>query len=118
RLVAATHRDLRAEVRVGRFREDLWFRLNVVPVHIPPLRQRREDIMPLARHFLAHFNALYGIECAFTPADDAVLIGHAWPGNGRELANVIERALVLAEDGVLALWLENADTLCPDAGAH
>src|SRR5690606_33839996 len=62
--------------------------------------------------------ALYGIECAFTPADEAVLIGHAWPGNVRELANVIERAVVLAEDGVLALWLENADTLRPDAGAH
>lgn len=106
RLVAATHRNLQDDVRVGRFREDLWFRLNVVHVHIPPLRERREDIVPLARHFFDRFNALYGADGILTPAHESLLRAYAWPGNVRELANVMERAVVLADSGGLALWLE------------
>jgi transcriptional regulator with GAF, ATPase, and Fis domain len=102
RVVAATNRDLRAEVAAGRFREDLYFRLAVIPIAIPPLRERREDVLPLARHFLARWNAELGRELpGFAPDALALLLGHPWPGNVRELENAIERGVVLARGDVL-----------------
>jgi DNA-binding NtrC family response regulator len=97
RTVAATNRDLRTEVAQGRFREDLYFRLAVIPIHIPPLRERREDVLPLARHFLAKTNADLGRRITgWTPEVEAHFVRHEWPGNTRELENAIERGVVLA----------------------
>ncbi|HVE80498.1 MAG TPA: sigma-54 dependent transcriptional regulator [Gemmatimonadaceae bacterium] len=99
RIVAATHVDLAAAARRGEFREDLYFRLNVVPVELPPLRARRADILPLARHFLARFADEYGLPVpALTAAAEHTLLDRGWPGNVRELRNIIERALLLGGD--------------------
>ncbi|MGI9076562.1 MAG: sigma-54-dependent transcriptional regulator [Gemmatimonadaceae bacterium] len=96
RVVAATNRDLAADVRSGRFRDDLYYRINVVTIALPPLRNRREDIPDLARHFLARHNQRMGLRVQeIAAAAMRVLVGYAWPGNVRELENVIERALVL-----------------------
>ncbi|MBI4582039.1 MAG: sigma-54-dependent Fis family transcriptional regulator [Planctomycetes bacterium] len=97
RIIAATHRDLRAMVRRGEFREDLYFRLNVVQIVVPPLRERRSDIALLARHFLDHYAALYD-EPAKTLTPDALraIEEYAWPGNVRELANMMEQVHILA----------------------
>lgn len=89
RIICATHRDLAAEVAAGRFREDLYFRLNVVPVHLPPLRERLADILPLAEHFLAPFGKRLDAQAA------ARLLAHSWPGNVRELRNAMERVAAL-----------------------
>jgi DNA-binding NtrC family response regulator len=98
RIVAATNRDLPEEVRSGRFREDLYYRLAVVPLHVPPLRDRREDIPDLARHFLKRFARDMGKAMEEISADAmAALQQHDWPGNVRELQNAIERAVVLSE---------------------
>ena len=86
---------LRDEVAAGRFREDLFFRLNVIPVMVPPLRERREDVIPLARHFLARLAAEAGRPLTFSAEAEAALAAHAWPGNVRELENAIERGAVL-----------------------
>jgi transcriptional regulator with PAS, ATPase and Fis domain len=94
RVVAATHRDLAALVREGLFREDLYYRLHVVPLRVAPLRERKEDILPLARAFAAKITG--GTGPAFAPDAVAALVGHRWPGNVRELRNVIERALAFA----------------------
>jgi DNA-binding NtrC family response regulator len=97
RIVAATNRDLRAEIAAGRFREDLYFRLAVIPIHLPPLRERREDVLPLAVHFLAHWNRELSRSVAgWTPEVERWLLAHDWPGNVRELENAIERGVVLA----------------------
>ena len=97
RILAATNRDLPAEVRAGRFREDLYFRLNVVQLRIPPLRERREDILPLAEHFAARYSAANGLpERMIAPAVALRLHGHSWPGNVRELENAMHRAVLLA----------------------
>jgi len=102
RLVAATNRDLRAEVSAGRFREDLYFRLAVIPMHLPPLRERREDILPLARHFLAKWNSELSRQVpGWTAEVEAYLLRHSWPGNVRELENAIERGVVLAQGDVI-----------------
>jgi two-component system, NtrC family, response regulator AlgB len=96
RVVAATHRNLGEEVAAGRFREDLYYRLNVVALRIVPLRRRPEDILPSARAFLAQLTAAAGRGPAdFTSAAQAMLQGHAWPGNLRELRNTVERAAIL-----------------------
>ncbi|MFH1057433.1 MAG: sigma 54-interacting transcriptional regulator [Pseudomonadota bacterium] len=94
RLIAATNQNLEQMVGEGRFRKDLYYRLNVIPLAIPPLRERTEDIMPLARHLLAQMDQS-GSEEAYllTPEAQEVLTGHAWPGNVRELSNVLERVL-------------------------
>jgi two-component system response regulator FlrC len=97
RVVAATHRDLLAEVGHGAFREDLYYRLAVFPIPIPPLRERRADILPLAEHFLRLLTK--GPSRTAPPLSEdarAALVGHAWPGNVRELQNAVERALVLS----------------------
>jgi DNA-binding NtrC family response regulator len=97
RVVVASNRDLRAEVAAGRFREDLYFRLAVIPIALPPLRERREDVIPLARHFLARWSAELGRPIrGFSPEVEALLAAHPWPGNVRELENAIERGVVLA----------------------
>ncbi len=101
RVLAATARDLEAESKSGRFREDLFYRVNVVAIELPPLRQRREDIAPLARHFAARLGQRFGRPLSLS--DDAIewLKGQDWPGNVRELENAIERAAVLNNQPVL-----------------
>ena len=102
RLVAATHVELTAAVRRGEFREDLYYRLNVVTLTLPSLRQRVDDIEPLAEAFIARIAGAYGLPVpALTPAVSAALRTRSWPGNVRELRNAIERALVLSPRGTL-----------------
>jgi transcriptional regulator with GAF, ATPase, and Fis domain len=104
RLVAATNRDLEREVAEGRFRADLFYRLNVFPVRIPPLRERPSDIPLLVRHFLAHFQRKLAKPLrSMDPASLEQLQRYAWPGNIRELQNVLERACVLATGPVVKL---------------
>jgi DNA-binding NtrC family response regulator len=101
RVVAATNRSLRDEVGAGRFREDLFFRLNVIPIAIAPLRERREDVLPLARHFLARHAREAGRQLVFSPDAEQALQAHSWPGNVRELENAVERAVVLARESAI-----------------
>ena len=113
RLVAASQRDLRREVEAGRFREDLYFRLAVIPIELPPLRERREDVLPLARHFLARANVGRSLPLAgWSDEVEAFLLRHPWPGNARELENAIERGAVLARGERIEL----GDLLLGDAG--
>jgi two-component system response regulator HydG len=102
RLIAATHRDLSEEVRQGRFREDLFFRVHVIPIRLPPLRERPEDIEPLIRFFLRRFAGELGRPPrAITEAGLTRLSAYHWPGNVRELENLAERLLVLGGDHVI-----------------
>ena len=96
RIVAATNRDLEQAVALGQFREDLYYRLNVIPIHIPALRERREDIPLLVEHFLAVFNRENGRHVRISDEAMEVLLRYSWPGNVRELENCIERVVVLA----------------------
>ena len=102
RIIAATHRDLESMVNASEFRQDLFYRLNVFPIHIPPLRERRADILDLANFFIERYNKLLkkNVKRISTPTID-MLTAYHWPGNVRELENVIERAMVLSVDGVL-----------------
>ena len=103
RVIAATNRDLDRAVGEGTFRADLYYRLNVVPLQIPPLRDRRGDIPLLAAHFLAHFSRLYKRKPARISAEaERLLTLHTWPGNVRELKNVIERAIILGDGDVVS----------------
>jgi two-component system, NtrC family, response regulator AtoC len=98
RIITATHRDLQAETKAGRFREDLFYRLNVLPIHCPPLRERRDDIPLLIDHFLAKNNTRLGTSIRGLDTETRrLLYEYAWPGNVRELENTIERAMVLSE---------------------
>ena len=100
RTVAASNRDLAAEVRAGRFREDLYYRLNVFPITLPPLRERREDIPVLAQHFVTKHARLLGREIGgITSGALRMLIAYDYPGNVRELENEMERAVLLGEEG-------------------
>jgi DNA-binding NtrC family response regulator len=102
RLIAATNRDLQGEVREGRFREDLFYRLNVVSIHLPPLRERREDIPALAHHFLRKYGEANGKAIGgIAPETMARLEAYAWPGNVRELENAIERAVAVSSHPIL-----------------
>ncbi|UCF18864.1 MAG: sigma-54-dependent Fis family transcriptional regulator [Gemmatimonadota bacterium] len=98
RIITATARDLEQEVRNGAFRSDLYYRINVVHIHLPPLRQRTEDIPPLIRHFVESFSKQLNVNVeGFEPAAMKLLLGYSWYGNVRQLENVVERAMVLAE---------------------
>jgi DNA-binding NtrC family response regulator len=104
RVLSATNADLAVETAAGRFREDVLYRLNTVVIHLSPLRERREDIEPLAAHYLAHYAARYRKPLAgFDEAARAALLAHRWPGNVRELAHSIERAVLMAEPSAAAL---------------
>jgi DNA-binding NtrC family response regulator len=100
RVVAATHRDLESLIASGAFREDLLYRLNVVPIQLPPLRERLADIVPLAEHFL-RLSERDGASKRLTATAASRLLAHSWPGNVRELKNVIERANVLVRDAII-----------------
>jgi len=103
RIIAATNQDLPARIRAGQFREDLYYRLAVIPMHLAPLRDRKEDIPLLAEHFLTRAISAAGKPVAgFTPETMAALLRHPWPGNVRELENVVERALTLTAGGPIA----------------
>jgi DNA-binding NtrC family response regulator len=120
RVVAATHRDLAEGVRNGDFREDLYYRLNVIPIHLPPLRERGEDVLLLADHFLRSLAEQYDLASPTMPADfRAVLLAHNWPGNVRELRNSLERALLLGEQQMLVsdLFASPAAFVRAEAGA-
>jgi two-component system NtrC family response regulator/two-component system response regulator HydG len=102
RVVAATNRDLEAEVKAGRFREDLYYRLNVVSVVLPPLRKRKTDVPALVQHFLERYGQMHGKQMkGLAPGTLNVLLAYDWPGNVRELGNVVERAVVLARGSEL-----------------
>jgi DNA-binding NtrC family response regulator len=134
RLIAATNRDLHARVRDGAFREDLYYRLNVIQIWVPPLRDRREDILLLLRHYLERASAAHGLPCPrLTSSAEEATIQYAWPGNVRELKNVAER-LVVADRGRalapedlpgelrgparVAVSAERAIDAAPDTAAH
>ena len=108
RVLAATNRDLEAEIRAGRFRDDLYYRLNVVEIRIPPLRERREEIPALIDHFLKTSNVQYGRAVDISPSTRQLLVDHAWPGNIRELENIVKRIVVLG----------SADQVRQELGAH
>ena len=116
RIVAATHQDLAALVRDGRFREDLFYRINVFPIHVPPLRERPEDVDVLAHHALARFGERLGTHATVSADAMASLRGRSWPGNVRELMNVLERAVLLSEDGSIERIEPPADAARSGAG--
>ncbi len=96
RVIAATNKDLQQAVKQGHFREDLWFRLNVLPIHITPLRERPEDVAPLVRHFAGRSAARLGRPVKFDAGAVPLLAAYSWPGNVRELANIVERMAILS----------------------
>ena len=117
RLIAASNRDVAKAVAEGSLREDLFYRLNVIPIHLPPLRERREDIPPLVAHFIQKISAELGKSVrGVTPEALAILEQHRWPGNIRELENVIERALVLGSGEILEAGALPADLQRPHDG--
>jgi two-component system response regulator AtoC len=114
RIIAATNRNLRQSVEKGTFREDLYYRLNVLPLHIPPLRERPEDVPVLAEHFLQQFSQRFGKRfCGISDPARRVLLDYGWPGNIRELKNLMERVVLLEDDEVLGTehiaFLRNRD---------
>lgn len=118
RLICATNGHVEQMVRKGTFRQDLYFRINTLQLHLPPLRDRREDILPLARHFLQHYAAQYGrplqAEKGFTPEAEQRLQSHHWPGNVRELQHTVEKAVILSDNeaiGPESLQFSAATTL-------
>ena len=120
RVVAATNQDLRAALEQGTFREDLYYRLNVVPINIPPLRERKEDIPFLAQHFVQEAGAGYGLRAwnpSPTPAMEKLMAYH-WPGNVRELENVIERSLVMCSGDGTGCCRYQAGERCRRAAAR
>jgi DNA-binding NtrC family response regulator len=113
RIIAATNRDLSKALEAGEFRKDLYYRLKVFPIHLAPLRERSEDILPLARHFLSRFSGEMRREVRdLHPEAQVCLLKYSWPGNVRELRNVLERAMILAGGEILHL-----EHLPPEIGA-
>jgi PAS domain S-box-containing protein len=104
RVIAATNKDLPAMVKAGTFRDDLYYRLNVFGIQIPPLRERREDLPPLLHEMLDKFNAKYGTKKRFAPATVENLINYDWPGNVREVENLVERLVVLVNEPYIETW--------------
>jgi DNA-binding NtrC family response regulator len=111
RVVAATNRNLEEAIKTGRFREDLYYRLNVISIPLPPLREHRQDIPELVEHFLTS-RQIGPVRCQIAPPAVEALVRHQWPGNVRELANVVERAQILAEDHLITVD-DLPDTLIP-----
>jgi DNA-binding NtrC family response regulator len=98
RIIAATNLDLNEAIKTKTFREDLYYRLAVINIHVPPLRDRKQDILPLAEHFLLYFSSVYGKKIKdFSPSVKSILLQHSWPGNVRELKNFIERAVIFTQ---------------------
>ncbi len=119
RVIAASNRDLRREVKEGRFREDLYFRLNVIPIHIPPLRERDSDIQILAAYFLNRISRrLKRPAPVLTPEVSAMLNEYGWPGNVRELENIIECGIIISEGGPLKIELLNKRDPVNDNGKN
>lgn len=115
RIIAATNRNLEDSINTGKFRSDLFYRLNIFPISLPPLRERQEDIPELVKHFLDKFHKKLGIE--ITTVSDKVmrmLLNHTWPGNIRELEGLIERSVILSTNGELNLHELNAETVAPN----
>jgi formate hydrogenlyase transcriptional activator len=114
RVIAATHQDLAVAIQEGRFRADLFFRLNVFPIHVPPLRERTEDLPDLVRHFLHHFGKRMGKDVSqVSPTTLQLLREYHWPGNVRELENIIERAMIVTAGDMLEVdphWLATGRT--------
>ena len=103
RIITATHRDLEALVSAGKFREDLFFRINVIPIHLPPLRERLEDVPLLVEHFRQQLRQRSGKEIAgLTRETMKIFLDYPWPGNVRELQGALEYAFVVAENGLIA----------------
>jgi formate hydrogenlyase transcriptional activator len=121
RVIAATHQDLAVAMNQGRFRADLYFRLNVFPIQVPPLRQRREDIPDLVKHFLRHFGSRMNKAIDDpSPATLKLLMDYHWPGNVRELENLMERAMIVSTGGRLHIdphWLEPSQVITSADGA-
>jgi transcriptional regulator with GAF, ATPase, and Fis domain len=114
RIIAASNRDLKRDAEEGRFRQDFYYRLNVFPIEVPPLRERKEDIPILAAHFLKQAARRLRLPPPrFTEANSRLLQSYDWPGNVRELQNAVERALILAQKGVLQFDLEQAELIAP-----
>lgn len=101
RIIAATNKDLKSMVNEGKFREDLYYRLYVVPIHIPPLRERQEDIIPMVRHFLQKYNNKFNDNKRMDTNTIALLIKYHWPGNVRELENIIERLVITTKNNII-----------------
>ena len=97
RIITTTNKDIPELIKAGRFRKDLFFRLNVIPIHMPPLRERREDILPLVNYFLKKFNEKFGTKKKISSKALKCLAGYSFPGNVRELSNILERAVILSE---------------------
>jgi DNA-binding NtrC family response regulator len=118
RMISATNADLAAEVEHVRFREDLLYRLNTVVIHLPPLRERPEDIPPLAEHYLARFAAKYGRAFqGFDPAAMDAIRAHLWPGNVRELGHAIERAVLMADSPKISVSALGISASAPSTSA-
>ncbi|MDR3153405.1 MAG: sigma-54 dependent transcriptional regulator [Deltaproteobacteria bacterium] len=119
RIIAATNKDLEAEVGAGRFREDLYYRLNVIRVNVPPLRERPDDILPLARHFVSQYASknkknVTGLD----QGAQAAVMAHSWPGNIRELQNAMERAVILAKGELVAAADMSIRSFAPSSGGQ
>ena len=108
RLIASTNRDPQTMVASGQFREDFFYRVSVIPLHVPPLRERKQDIEPLARHFLQKFSVAMGKPLRdFDQTALSAMLGYTWPGNVRELENAIERAVALSSDDTEQVGLKH-----------
>jgi formate hydrogenlyase transcriptional activator len=122
RIIAATHQDLTATMNEGRFRADLFFRLNVFPIHVPPLRERRDDIPDLVRHFLHHFGRRMNKPAvSIGPETLQLLTEYGWPGNVRELEHIVERAMIVTASETLQVdpnWLKPMRPSRPDPVAR
>jgi two-component system, NtrC family, response regulator HydG len=119
RIICATHKDLRKEVSEGRFREDLYFRLNVIPIYMPPLRERRDDILPLSEYFLKKFSLMNNMQVkGFSKDAVQKLENRDWKGNVRELENAIERAVVLSTSDIIQAEDLPSDEAFPSSGEN
>jgi transcriptional regulator with PAS, ATPase and Fis domain len=118
RIVAATNKELLKAIEDGHFRKDLYYRIQVIPIYLPPLRERTDDILPLAQHFVSYFNAEFGKNIkGFSRNAEKYLLEYSWPGNIRELRNVIERASILESGDMLKLELMPCEMATQTAGS-